>query len=395
MSSSKNKPKRVFVSGCFDLLHAGHVAFLKAAAQYGELHVDVGSDKVVREIKGAYPLMTEGERAFLIESLACVHKVYIGSGEGLMEFEPELRQVRPDIFVVNSDGHLEEKQTLCRELGIEYLVLERKPEAGLPPRRSGELKKSIRIPYRIALAGAWIDQPFMSKVCPGHMVVVSIEPTHVFNDRSGMATSSRKKLLEIWGPEMPVSSSEKVAKILFAAENPPGSPYISGSQDMIGLTYPGITHMHYDGGYWPDRIESTQEEAVLLWLESILHLVELWPRPDGFDPLEDLNVDPTVVRRLGDSGHLCWKSVLCRDIEGLGRSLNATTEAWRSLVPKTVPDSIYKIMSGYLQSEGCTGALITGAGGGGYLILVSSRPIENSIRVRVRRKDSCVIQERF
>ena len=39
--------KKVFVSGCYDLLHSGHVEFFRQAAQYGELYVGIGSDKTI------------------------------------------------------------------------------------------------------------------------------------------------------------------------------------------------------------------------------------------------------------------------------------------------------------------------------------------------------------
>ena len=376
--------KKVFVSGCFDLLHAGHVTFLKTAAQRGQLHVCIGSDQTIRQLKGSYPLMGENERVYILEALECVHQVHVGSGNGLLDFEPELRQVRPDLFIVNSDGHDPKKRAMCDELGMEYMVLDRVPEEFLPERSSTSLKKRLRIPYRVALSGGWIDQPFMSTVCPGHMVVVSIEPTHEFNDRSGMATSSRKTLMEIWGQDMPAGGSEKLARILFAAENPPGSQYISGSQDMIGLTYPGVTCLHYDGQYWPNQIESTVDAKAIRWLEEVLFLVELWPRPDGFDPLAGMTITEPRVRQLGESGLLCWQSILAQDVDGLGRSFDMTTEAWRHLVPASLPEKVLAKMDEYRNRDGCAGIMASGAGGGGYLIIASQTPINGGIRVTVR-----------
>ena len=46
-------PNKVFVSGCFDLLHSGHVAFFQQAAAYGDLYVALGADETVYELKGA------------------------------------------------------------------------------------------------------------------------------------------------------------------------------------------------------------------------------------------------------------------------------------------------------------------------------------------------------
>jgi cytidyltransferase-like protein len=54
--------KKVFVSGCFDLLHSGHIRFLEEAASYGDVYVALGSDRTVAELKGRPPVNTHGPR---------------------------------------------------------------------------------------------------------------------------------------------------------------------------------------------------------------------------------------------------------------------------------------------------------------------------------------------
>ena len=44
--------KKVFVSGCFDMLHSGHVEFFREVAHYGDVYVALGSDKTVFDLKG-------------------------------------------------------------------------------------------------------------------------------------------------------------------------------------------------------------------------------------------------------------------------------------------------------------------------------------------------------
>ena len=95
---------KVFVSGCFDLLHSGHVRFLEEASQFGELYVCIGSDKTVRELKKRETINPEDERLYMIGALKFVKKVFIGSGSGMLDFEPELRKIKPTVFVVNEDG---------------------------------------------------------------------------------------------------------------------------------------------------------------------------------------------------------------------------------------------------------------------------------------------------
>jgi len=102
---SLNTSKKVFVSGCFDILHSGHVAFLQEAAVFGNLHVGVGSDKTISELKGRNPIYSEAERVYMLEALSCVHKVKINRGNGIPDFLDDMYELKPDIFIVNEDGH--------------------------------------------------------------------------------------------------------------------------------------------------------------------------------------------------------------------------------------------------------------------------------------------------
>jgi hypothetical protein len=134
------------------------------------------------------------------------------------------------------------------------------------------------------------------------------------------------------------------AKILFGAENPPGSRYISGSQDHIGLLNPGISRLYYEGEYWPSQIDSTRDKDICDWLSNILHLIPLEPRPVGYDPLKVKNLTIDNVQELGDAGEQCWKSILRKDAAGLGESMTKTFLAWKKMLPYTVPDYVMKEM---------------------------------------------------
>jgi cytidyltransferase-like protein len=116
------KEKKVMVSGCYDLLHGGHIAFFKTAAAYGKLYVMLGQDLNLQHLKGKAPYFSQEERRFMVSSIKYVHEAIISSGHGMLDFEPEMRKIKPDIFIVNTDGHMPEKEKLCKELGVEYLV---------------------------------------------------------------------------------------------------------------------------------------------------------------------------------------------------------------------------------------------------------------------------------
>ena len=101
--------KKVFVSGCFDMLHSGHVEFFRQAAEYGDLHVALGSDKTVFDLKGRETVNSEQERLFMVKSVSFVKDAFISRGSGILDFEVELREMMPDCLVTNVDGHFPEK----------------------------------------------------------------------------------------------------------------------------------------------------------------------------------------------------------------------------------------------------------------------------------------------
>ena len=300
----------------------------------------------------------------------------------MLDFEPDIARIKPDIFVVNKDGHTPDKEKLCKNAGVEYVVLERIPEKGLPSRSSSLTKKEMRFPYRLCLAGGWIDQPWVSKIYPGSVVVTQIWPTMNFNGRSGLATSSRDFGVKIWGDRYPEGDPIENAKILFGAENPPGKDYVSGSQDQLWLLLPGANRLHYNGGYWPDKIDSTIDKDICNWLSDVIYMVQLKPRPDGYNPLKEMHLEKPFIRELGEAGERCWESIMKKDIKGLGKSMTDTLILWKKILPLTVPDVIMKEMeTKYFNNY--PGAVTSGAGGG-YVVVASEKEIKGALKIRVR-----------
>jgi cytidyltransferase-like protein len=135
--------KRVFVSGCFDLMHSGHVAFFKQASMHGDLYVSVGNDANIRQLKHHDPMFPEGERVYMAQSVRYVHRAFVARGMG-HDQKADLAFAKADIFFVNEDGDKPEKRKVCEELGIQYLVEARLPDAGLPARSSSSIKRSLK-----------------------------------------------------------------------------------------------------------------------------------------------------------------------------------------------------------------------------------------------------------
>ena len=96
------KPVTVFTNGCFDVIHAGHVSYLRAAATMGdELIVGLNSDASVKMLKGMNrPINNEQQRRQVLESLTCVDKVIVFD-----ELTPDnlIREIKPDVLVKGAD----------------------------------------------------------------------------------------------------------------------------------------------------------------------------------------------------------------------------------------------------------------------------------------------------
>ncbi len=376
--------KKVFVSGCYDMLHSGHVAFFTEASSYGDLYVGIGSDKTIEDLKERKTVNPEQERLYMVKSLRVVKDAWINSGSGLLDFVDDLKKLQPDIFFVNTDGHTSAKEELCKELGIEYIVSQRIPEEGLPTRSTTALREVCNIPYRLDLAGGWLDQPYVSKFGEGAVITICIEPDYDFNNRSGMSTSSRNKAIELWKSNIPKGDKEQLAKMLFSFENPPGTKYVSGSQDSLGIVMPGLNRYIYDNDYWPKKIESIYDEDTLSWIEQHIWMIPLFPRVAEYDVLANTNIKEEGVMALSNASNSCWNALVNKDLYEVGKSMTASFEAQINMFPNMVTNDIMEQLSKY--KEEALGWKLSGAGGGGYLVFWSDKPIKNAIQIKIRRK---------
>jgi hypothetical protein len=248
------------------------------------------------------------------------------------------------------------------------------------------------IPYRMALAGGWIDQPFVSRLDPappGSMVVACLEPEFRWMDRCGMATSTRQVADRLWRGAVPRGDPAALVRELYAEENR-GRPEPSGSQDMVGILYPGISRLDYDasreGGFFPCHVERCTDPAAARWLESVIQVVPVAQRPERYSPLGEKNLDPSWIRRLGRCGADCFASILARDLHGLGESLNESMRCWQAILPHTVRHSTISVdLTAVLRfyQERSAGAMYSGCGGG-YLYVASPEPLPGSFRVSIR-----------
>jgi cytidyltransferase-like protein len=135
---------KVFVSGCFDVLHSGHIRFFEEAASLGDLYVSIASDATVEELKHRPTLYNEQERLYMVSSIRFVKEAFIAQGHGKLDFMEELQTVKPDIFFVNSDGDSPEKRQAVENLGIRYIVSNRIPKDLLPVRSTTSIREILK-----------------------------------------------------------------------------------------------------------------------------------------------------------------------------------------------------------------------------------------------------------
>ncbi len=381
------KNKKVFVSGCYDMLHSGHVAFFKEASRYGDLYVGIGSDATIQELKHRTTVCSEKERLYMVKAIRYVTDAYINPGSGMLDFVETLDMVKPDVFVVNTDGGSDVKRELCRQRGIEYIELDRVPDDGLEARSTTSLRSTVKshLPYRVDLAGTWIDQPYVSDHGSGWALTMSIEPTMEFMERGGMSTSTRNAAKKIWPYELPNYNEEMLARLLFCFENDPENKgHVSGAQDAIGICVSGLCRHYYDGHYWPSKIEQCTDEAILSWLESHLCLVPMFPRRPGCSVVEGKDITPAKVKDLTDAAARCWDAIMDRDLDRFAAAFADSFNAQIAMFPAMMQPGVQEYIDKWKPKAKAWKML--GAGGGGHLALVVDEIPEGAIPVKIRRK---------
>lgn len=247
------------------------------------------------------------------------------------------------------------------------------------------LVRQSRIPFRIDLAGGWLDHPFVSRLAAGPVITAAIEPQDGFFGRSGLAGSTRGKAIRLWGMDLPPGDAEETARVLFGYDNLPGSAFISGSQDSLGIVLAGVNRLFYDSGYWPARIDSLVDETTLAWLQRHLRLVPLYPRPAGYSVLDGVDLRKGWAEALAGAAEACWQAITARDAESLGSAVTAGFHAQCAMFPHMADQPIREEVARW--RERVLGLKISGAGGGGYLVLVTAEDVAGSLGVTIRSGD--------
>jgi cytidyltransferase-like protein len=167
--------KKVFVSGCYDILHAGHLQFFEEARALGDyLIVSFASADVLWHHKRRKPSIPDDHKRVLLQGLRMIDEVIVTQGhkEGI-DFEEDFLRIRPDFLIVTEDDKYDQaKRELCAQVGAKYTVLPKTPPRFAPVSTSSIVRwvqAPTEAPLRVDFAGGWLDVPRFSR--PGKFIV--------------------------------------------------------------------------------------------------------------------------------------------------------------------------------------------------------------------------------
>jgi cytidyltransferase-like protein len=167
--------KKVFVSGCYDILHAGHLQFFEEARALGDyLIVSFASAEVLWHHKRRKPSIPDDHKRVLLQGLRMIDEVIITQGheEGL-DFKEDFLRIKPDFLIVTEDDKYGDlKRELCTMVGAEYTILPKTPPRFEPVSTSSIVRwvqAPTEAPLRVDFAGGWLDVPRFSR--PGEYIV--------------------------------------------------------------------------------------------------------------------------------------------------------------------------------------------------------------------------------
>ena len=256
-------------------------------------------------------------------------------------------------------------EQLVRNMVSQHIKEVRKQTVG-SRRQSGEL------PARLDLAGTWIDQPMVSRLAPGWAITISLEPTFEIKPRLGLGTTIRDTIKKIWPKQVPDMDPEMLARLVFCFANNPenNDGELSGAQDAIGICVPGLARHFYNQRFWPERIESNDDEGILSWIEEHLCMIPMFPRRPDCDLMEGKDITRQKVEALARAAEDCWEYIMQRDLSGFASSFLASFKAQTALFPGMIQPGVQEYIDKYSQMPGVLAWKMSGAGGGGYLVLV-------------------------
>jgi len=147
---------------------------------------------------------------------------------------------------------------------------------------------------------------------------------------------------------------------------------------------PGFNKLNYDNGYWPKSIDSILDNETLKFFESHIWLVALPLRRDGYTPFTETHISAEGAKRLAEATEAIWSAVKAHDAAAWGRATTEAFEAQTAMFPSMISPEMTEAIQQY--KDVALGWKITGAGGGGYWVLISEKPVPNAIQIHACRE---------
>ena len=172
--------KKIFISGCYDVLHGGHVEFFRQAKSLGDyLIVCIPSDSVLFQHKKRMAWIPLEHKMQVIGALNPVDEVVVGEDlEPGLNFKSQFLRIKPQTLAVTEDDKFEgPKRQLCEKTGAEYVCLPKNLdyEKISTTEILNRVRTPAQAPLRIDFAGGWLDVPRFSRP-NGYIVNCTISP---------------------------------------------------------------------------------------------------------------------------------------------------------------------------------------------------------------------------
>ncbi len=398
---SINKDKKiVFCTGCYDILQSGHAVFFSQCKQFGEiLVVGVGRDATISHLKGPErPVNPENNRLYLVASMQDVDYAVLndsGFSAGKIDFSDVMQQLRPDVFVLNSDDTgIDEKKELCARVGTKmeyvYRIVPPELEATSTTRIIDKINFAYRAPLRIDFAGGWTDVPYIMGNKLGYVSNITISPlielkNGKFNFSgyprgSGLSTSTAVKLLEMISSKTYNADSKALSGIgedLFNLENTELN-WAIGRQDQYSIVFGGFSCFEFGPTYArrmeldipTEYLEDFKKKLLIMHTgvsrnaqSAVEQVYQHHKTPQGQDALD----------KLANYGKAFALSMQKRDFVRCAEIMELNFKAQVQLASASTNEYLEN-MYAFARKNGLIGGKIAGAGGGGAFIFYCEDP---------------------
>lgn len=202
--------KKVFVSGAFNVLHAGHIQFFRDARALGDyLIVSFPPADLLWQLYDKKSVLEDSDKLALLHSIDMIDEVILSTdADKELSFKSAFLQCKPDILAVTTDDlYMAAKRQLCAETGVEFVVLEKTAPEGKQTSSTQVLeriKAPAHVPLRVDFAGGWLDVP-ANAIAGEYVVNCSISPTVSlkewnYRQGAGLGGSGGWSVLNGWDP---------------------------------------------------------------------------------------------------------------------------------------------------------------------------------------------------